>query len=1052
MTHLPIQITAILLLVPVGWTGAQEPDQETLEFVETKVRPLLEARCFECHASNSKEVKGGLLLDSTAAIRKGGESGPAVVPGKPGESLLIEAINYDGYEMPPRSKLPAGEIEILTKWVRLGAPLPGTSKAMAGKPRPFPLQQRMAEHWSWHPIKDHSPPTVRDKGWPTDDIDRFILSRLERKGLKPAAPADRRTLVRRIYFDLIGLPPTPEQVAKFAGNPKPDQEAVGELIDELLASPHFGERWARHWMDLVRYAETLGHEFDYPLRHAHEYRDYLIRAFNADVPYDQFATEHIAGDLMPNARRHPTEDFNESIIGTGFWFFGEAKHAPVDAKGEEAAMVDNQIDVFSKTFLGLTVSCARCHDHKFDAISAADYYALSGFLQSSRKDVGLLDPGQRIASGRKKMETLIAAGSKVVNEAIAEQVRNPDAAKVRAFFERTPDPELRKVEHPLYVLAATAGVTSANELAKIDEVKQAVSAAVDRHTQSRERFETFADFSDGAPADWFYTGEAIKESVTNGTEWKWQKTDKISRHRPGRLNSARVSGKLQGVLRSPTFTLNHNQIVYRTSGQDVQVRVIIEGYWMNEFNGLLFNGAKLDVKTGGADRWVRQGGDVSRYKGARCHIEVIDWSGGGFALQEIAFTNGGPDPTPVVPKSSVEILKSNPRSFDELFEKTAQFARAGVNGRNRAAAGLLNSMIDAGLVDISGARAALDPVREQLSSLEKGMPNPRRVLAIADGSAENERLFVRGSHKNLGDVVPRRSLEAFRADDMQREPGSGRLLLAKQLFDGSNPYPARVMANRIWHHLFGSGIVASPDNFGVLGKRPTHPELLDHLAKSFESDGWSIKRLIKRLMLTRTYQMASVGDDGADTADPENLLRHRAAVRRLQGEPIRDALLAISGRLDRRMYGGSVPVHLTHFMQGRGRPKNGPLDGNGRRSVYIKINRNFLSPLMLAFDTPIPFTTIGRRGNSNVPAQALILLNDPFVTQQAELWAKRTMKEASDTQARVERLYESAFARSPTADELKQAADFVSSQGDKLAAWKDLCHVLINTKEFIFLN
>ena len=384
-------------LVVIAQRGQAEPppDPSALEFFEREVRPLLVGRCQECHGA--KKQKGDLRLDSRAAVLAGGSTGPAVVPGKAGESLLVDAINYgDLYQMPPKSKLPASEIAVLTRWIDMGAPWPGDDrpKSAAKVAAAFDLEAR-AKHWSFRPIRAPEPPEVRDRAWPKDAIDRFILAALEAKGLAPAPEADRRTLIRRATFDLIGLPPEPAEIDAFLEDESPD--AFEKVVDRLLASPHYGERWGRHWLDLVRYAETAGHEFDYDLPDASGYRDYVIRALNADLPYDQFVVEQVAGDLLDPPRRHPTEGFNESILGTGFFFLGEGTHSPVDLREEEAQRLDNQIDVFSKTFLGLTVACARCHDHKFDAISTKDYYALAGYLQSSRSVQAFIDPPDRIA-------------------------------------------------------------------------------------------------------------------------------------------------------------------------------------------------------------------------------------------------------------------------------------------------------------------------------------------------------------------------------------------------------------------------------------------------------------------------------------------------------------------------------------------------------------------------------------------------------------------------------------------------------------------------------
>ncbi len=323
-----------------------------------------------------------MRLDSKAGVLAGGDTGPAVVPGKPQESLLVDAVNYgQTYQMPPKSHLAADEVAVLTRWVELGAPWPEEATVAGVDRKKFDLAQRRANHWAWQPIGNPEPPAVIDQAWASSPIDRFILARLEHEGLRPAEPADRRTLVRRLYFDLAGLPPSGEELAAALADDSP--EWLEHLADRLLASPRFGERWGRHWLDLVRYCETYGHEYDYTVPNAWQYRDYVIRAINADVPYDQLLIEHLAGDLVQPPRLHPTEGFNESILGTGFWLFDEAVHSPVDIRQEACDRIDNRIDVLGKTFLGLTVACARCHDHKFDAISQRDYYALTGFAASS---------------------------------------------------------------------------------------------------------------------------------------------------------------------------------------------------------------------------------------------------------------------------------------------------------------------------------------------------------------------------------------------------------------------------------------------------------------------------------------------------------------------------------------------------------------------------------------------------------------------------------------------------------------------------------------------
>ena len=380
---------------------------EQLEFFEKQVRPVLVQHCYECHSATAKKVKGALLLDSRAGMMEGGDNGAAIVPGEPEKSRLIEAIRYTNVDlkMPKKSKLPDAVVADLTAWVKMGAPWPEEKHTKKVAAAIFDLHKRKKEHWSWQPIRAPELPAVQDAAWPLSDVDRFLLAKLEAKAIKPAGPAEPRTLMRRLYLDIIGLPPARDEVDEFvkawdtAGAKR--GEVIEKVVDRLLASPQFGERWGRHWLDLTRYAESRGHEFDYTIPNAYHYRDYVIRALNADVPYNQFVQEHLAGDLLKNPRLHlPSPSgrgaggeggFNESILGTGFWHLGEEVHSPVDIRADEADRFDNRIDVMTKTFLALTVSCARCHDHKFDAISTKDYYALFGILESSNYRLARFD-------------------------------------------------------------------------------------------------------------------------------------------------------------------------------------------------------------------------------------------------------------------------------------------------------------------------------------------------------------------------------------------------------------------------------------------------------------------------------------------------------------------------------------------------------------------------------------------------------------------------------------------------------------------------------------
>ncbi|MFY8201996.1 MAG: DUF1549 domain-containing protein, partial [Pirellula staleyi] len=414
---------------------ATKPTNEAdIVFFEKSIRPLLATHCYECHSANATKLKASLMLDSRQRMLKGGDSGTALVPSKADESPIIEAVKYTSNEMPPKGKLPDADIENLIKWVNMGAPWPEEAEPTpAEKKNIFDLNARKQSHWMWQPVREPSLPTVSNGNWPLQPLDRFILSKLESSDLKPAPPIDRRGLLRRLSFDLLGLPPSAEETDRFAEDGASNSTEV--LVDTLLKSPQFGERWGRHWLDLVRYAESRGHEFDADTPNAYQYRDYVIRAFNADVPYDQFVREHIAGDLLPNPRVNPDSKINESVLGTGFWYLGEWVHSPVDIRKDESDRFDNMVDVATKAFLGVTVTCARCHDHKFDAISARDYYSMTGFLQGSQYRQVRFQTMEQERSNATELDRLDADYASQVKKAIAEtwsQNRQETIEKLRA--------------------------------------------------------------------------------------------------------------------------------------------------------------------------------------------------------------------------------------------------------------------------------------------------------------------------------------------------------------------------------------------------------------------------------------------------------------------------------------------------------------------------------------------------------------------------------------------------------------------------------------------
>ncbi len=942
-------------------TGAETFSPEQLEFFEKRVRPILVEHCHECHGSAKQ--KAGLRVDSRAALLKGGDSGPALVPGKPGEGYFVDAINYgEMYKMPPRGKLPAEQIATLTEWVRMGAPWPDEKPAeVVKKEEKFDLQAR-AQHWSFQPIRRVEPPQASDPRWNTNPIDRFVYAKLAAAMLKPAAPADAATLLRRVNFDLIGLPPKPEDVEHFTSfngtikDSSLSESAYESLIDGLLTSPQYGERWARHWLDLVRYAETAGHEFDFEMPEAYEYRDYVIRALNDDLPYSQFVREHLAGDLLNPPRRHPTEKFNESILGTSFFYLGEGKHSPVDIRADECERVDNQVDVLGKTFLGLTMGCARCHDHKFDPIRAADYYALCGYIQSSRySETYVDDPTQR--------------------QQLATQLIELHTKQYAAW---------RKDHSPKDAPPPTA-------------MPKSVSP-----------------FGQSSHAPWFVQGEAFGAAPTRSPQVQVSLLNKqptVTVVPAGVVHSGLLSNRYRGVLRSPTFKIAEGAIWYRLAGDSTKINLIIDNF--QRIRSPIYGGLTIGVKSPDKFNWVRQ--DVSKWVGHDAYIELVDDNDGWLAVDAIVYGD-------------------RPAKDDPDRQLTAQ---------------LIEPL------------SPLSTLFDEQQKLEGQIRYTRRAVVMTDGTGENERILIRGNHKLLGEEVPRRFLEVLGSQSTKAVQGSGRLELAEQIVSSKNPLTARVIVNRVWKHHFGVGLVPTVDDFGHMGQPPTHPELLDYLASEFmAADGWSLKRLHRRIMLSQTYRQASHSDAQSEQLDPENKLLHRMNVQRLEAEIIRDNVLAIAGSLNNKSFGPSVMPHLTPFMDGRGRPgRSGPLDGEGRRSIYLGVRRNFLNPLFLAFDYPVPFATIGRRTVSNVPAQALAMLNNPLVQEQSRKWAERVVKTGpSDASKRIELMYIAALGRSPDAEELNEAKAFVDAQQteygpkDEVRAWTDLAHVIFNLKEFIFIR
>ena len=1135
---------ALALTLPSlpAWGGAsQEPPGE---FFEKRIRPVLAVHCTSCHGPERQE--SSLRLDTRSFLLKGGGSGPVVMPGQPLQSRLYRAVTHRDphLKMPPAGPLPPSVIEDIRDWIEAGAPWPDTEPdPTAGtSAEAFDLAARKQRYpWIWESPLRRPPPSTRDTRWPRDPADRFLLSKLELRGLAPAPPADRRTWLRRVSFALTGLPPSPEEIRRFVHDRRPDAHAL--VVDRLLASPRFGERWARHWMDLVHYAESRGHETDFLIANAFQYRDYLVRTFNADIPYPQLVAEHVAGDLLPAPRVDPTTGANESVIATGWPFFGEEEDSPVDLRLDEIERLDNRIDVLSKTFLGLTVSCARCHDHKFDAISQRDYYALFGFLLSSsyrqvrfesmehNRQVALelealaADYRPRIlkAAGLAQKPRLqqSAAYLRAVRELIEaeretgcrfddggsllETVAWPGRLDVKLLkhWAKAVRHALKNPTDPLHPIARVIYDWNGRDPQGVSAVLKEVLDPWRRQPGLKEILQAsgariIQDYTSLGPGDWRVDGPGFGRAPRKAGEvrlgrrfttpiagvfrhggahkdpfWDVLELAPGTERNPERLRNWVRAGR---SLRTPTFTLETGKLYYLARGT-VRVYATVDSYTLQE--GPLYDELTRRWKDVAELGWIEH--DLTAHRGHRVHLEFSPEGSDDLAIALVI--EAARKPTPYGPPNGLLIdrlaacrsLPDLARVYQELLLETSERIAADAIGRSphsAAFARLANWLVQHPQISLGPPSER----KKRFQSLESFFTHQQELLsriqaastttpALLDGNGIDHPLLQRGEPLQPGPRVPRRFLEAVAGPQpLDSNGGSGRLQLAEVLTASSNPLLDRVWVNRVWHHLYGRGIVASVDNFGWLGERPSHPELLDHLSHWFrvEAKG-SLKQLIRRIVLSQSYRMSSrASDRTADRIDPENRLLHRMNLRRLEAESIRDAVLAISGRLDLQMSGPPVPVHKGDVVLFRGAPKDlGPLDGHGRRSIYLAARRNFLSSLLLTFDTPKPFATVGRRDVSNVPAQSLALMNHPFFHEQARGWARR-LEEAGGEQSpakRIRQMYLEAFARPPTQAELDaclKSLDRMSGleppADTGLSAWEALSHALFNVKELIYIR
>jgi len=890
-------LLALVLLVCPRPLGAAEANSG-IAFFESKIRPLLVQHCYQCHSADTKQ-RGGLRLDARDTVLKGGDNGPALVPGKANESLLIKAVRHQDLKMPPKGKLPDAAVADLVRWIEMGAPDPRD-----GKPALTALIDftKARQFWSFQPPRLPELPQVHNGSWPKNAIDHFILARLEAEKLQPVPPAGKRELIRRATFDLIGLPPTPEDVEAFLKDESAD--AFARVVDRLLASPHHGERWGRHWLDVARYAEDQAHTFGTkPNTNAYRYRDWVIAAMNDDMPYDRFVKLQIAADLMLSDDAERVKHLPAlGFFGLGAQYYKDNSEI-LKALADE---LDERVDTLSRGLLGLTVACARCHDHKFDPVPTQDYYSLAGIFNSCKlSDVALATNG-----------------------------------------------EIQKYQDALRV--------------------------------AREAEDKLATFV---------------------------RTEKAAFHEE---QAGQIARYLQSVRK-------------------VQERRQKEPKWS----------AKDQAKTDGLqpallDRWVK-------YLDGNPKVPALD------PLRQLPKPNG--------PPSGEEAAVAAAQAFQQ--QVLALLAERAKGNLNKDKTDLLQALFgDKGLFNLSDGelKAKLsaeknqqwEQMKQAAANLRKDAPEKMDTKfqiahAMSEGTPADMKVYMRGNPREQGDVAPRRFLRVLAGNDPPAfTKGSGRLELAEAIGSRDNPLTARVIVNRVWQWHFGRGIVGTPSNFGALGERPTHPELLDYLTCRFIASGWSLKALHRDIMLSATYQLSCAADDHNLGIDGDNQLLWRMNRRRLDVESWRDALLFVSGKLDPTMGGPTTDL---------GSPTN------RRRTVMGKISRHELNGLLRMFDFPDANITSEKRVETTVPQQQLFVLNSPFLVEQARALAARLQTEGKDDAGRVGRAFLLAFGRPASDADVQLALRYLSAnEADadkakaKLTRWERFAQALLGSNEFMYVD
>jgi len=945
----------LLLIVIATLAGAPFAQAtEGFAFFEDQVKPILVQHCYECHSEDAGKRKGGLWLDRKEGWMLGGDAGASLVPGSTEESLLIHSVRYTdtSLQMPPKTKLEPEQIKVLEKWVAMGAPDPRDA-SMAGAVREGEIDYESArQNWAFRPLEEVTPPAVKDESWPSNPVDAFILAKLEEKGLSPTEEADPRELIRRLYYDLIGLPPTVAEVEAFANNPSP--QAYAAVVDDLLSRPGFGEKWGRHWLDVARYADSNGGDRNFTFFQAWRYRNYVIDSFNQDKSYYRFLFEQLAGDLLPaedDQQRH------DQLVASTYLALGPKMLTERDKEKLRFDTADEQVDVVSRGLLGLTVSCARCHDHKFDPISQEDYYAFTGIFRS----------------------TQIVEGTRNGCVNVASWVVQP-----LPMEDKTAEKELNT---------------------KVERLELAMKLVVDAQFRDKAGGKSSGDM---LPLAGVIYDDSDAELIGDWTE------STLTKFRFGPRyvhNDQKEKGKKKVIVRAslPTNGEYEVRIAYSASNNRASNVPITVEAWDGNHKVTLDQTKKPTI--GGLFQPI---GQFKFEKGGRVNVIIETQDTDGYVIV---------DGVQFVPVRDIEreakAIASMGEDMDPLFSMS--------NGELKKALGkLIDDLAD-----------------------EEVVMAPRDAFDAGD-----VHLRVRGEIGQLGQLVPRNFPKVLYDGPAPAiaEGESGRLELAQWITSEDNPLLDRVIVNRIWHHLYGHGLVRTVDNFGSLGTPPSHPELLDYLAREFRASDGSFKSLVRQLVLSRSYRLSADAPAALAKADVPNDLFGRHDRRRLTAEEIRDSLFFLAGDLDREMGGAT---------SGTKDDLDDPMDYSKKnlRTVCMPVARNNLVAEMEVFDAANPDLVTGARPTTTVPTQALYLLNSDFIQGKAQAIGAEALNQSRRPNEQVTWLYQKILKRPPQTHEMDRAHSFIvgigggSESPDQIAEnFGHLAHVLLVSSEFLYLD